>query len=149
MGLPEYEANPETVAEWDAEVNRRLAENPNAIQEMMDKYRSGGKIDKHDQRMMLKYHAALKARINENPTPELIKQYNEAKQLSDIEGGREVAKSLVARKGNIPVEDDLANYLVNEANAAGVQTLPQETINDLKAKYESDQKTIRDLNAVS
>jgi len=146
LGLSEYEQSPETIAEWDAEVNKRLAENPNAIQEMMDKYRAGGKIDKYDQRMMLKYHAALKARINESPTPENIKAYNEAKRLSDIEGGREVAKSLVARKGNIPVEDDLANFLVKEANAAGVETLPQETINELKKKYDADQEVIKQLN---
>jgi len=147
LGLPEYTEKPETIAEWDAEVNNRLSENPNAIQEMLDKYRNKGKIDKYDQRMMLKYHAALKDRINKNPTSENIKQYNEAKILSDIEGGREVAKSLVARKGVIPVEDDLANFLVQEANSAGVETLPQKVIDELKTKYEADQKVIKDLNA--
>lgn len=147
LGLPEYEENPETIAEWDAEVDRRLKENPNAIQEMMDKYRTSGKIDKYDQRMMLKYHAALKARLNEAPTPELVKQYNEAKRLSDIEGGREVAKSLVARKGVTPVVDDLANFLVQEANSEGVETLPQETINELKKKYDADQEVLKQLNA--
>ena len=146
LGLPEYETKPETVAEWDAEVDKRLAENPNAIQEMMDKYRAGGKIDKYDQRMMLKYHASLKARINENPTPKLLKQYHEAKTLSDIEGGREVAKSLVARKGEMPVVDDLTTFLVDEANSNQVETLPQEKINELKKKYEADQEVVRQLN---
>lgn len=147
LGLPEYEAKPETIAQWDAEVDKRLKENPKALQEMMDKYRGKGEIDKYDQRMMLKYHAALKDRVNKNPTSENIKQYAEAKRLSDIRGGQEVAKSLVARKGNIPVEDNLANYLVTEANYLGIETLPQETINDLKIKYEADQKIVSELNA--
>jgi|GEM_PF-3164123 len=147
LGLPEYEEKPETIAEWDAEVDKRLKDNPNAIPEMLKKYRGTGEIDKYDQRMMLKYHAALKDRINKNPTPENIKEYAEAKRLSDIRGGRDVAKSLVARKGTMPVEDDLASFLVQEANAEQVETLPQEKINELKKKYEADQEVIQQLNA--
>jgi len=146
LGLPEYEQNPETVAGWDAEVNKRLSENPNAIQEMIDKYRGKGEIDKYDQRMMLKYHASLKARINKNPTHELLKQYHEAKTLSDVRGGRDVAQSLVARKGETPVVDDLATFLVDEANANRVETLPQEKITELKKKYEADQEVVKQLN---
>lgn len=146
LGFPEYEVSPETVKEWDAEVDKRLSENPNAITEMMDKYRNKSKIDKYDQRMMLKYHASLKARINDNPTSALLKEYNEARNLSNIEGGREVAKSLVARKGSIPVEDNFANYLAEETRVSNVETLPQEQIDGLRKKYEDDQKVIADLS---
>lgn len=149
FGLDEYAENPETIKEWDAEVDKRIAENPNAINEMLTKYRNREKIDKYDQRMMLKYFAHLKAKVNESPTSENLKQLTEAKRLSDIEGGREVAKSLVARKGFSEVKEinDLALYLEEEANSSQVETLPQRVIDELKQKYEANEKVVAQLNA--
>ena len=149
LGLPEYEVSPETVKEWDAEVDKRIQSDPNAIKDMLKRYRNKEKIDKYDQRMMLKYFASLKAKFNKSPNGETLKKIAEAKRLSDIEGGREVAKSLVARKGFTEVKEinDFTNFVLEEANANQVETLPQRTIDELKTKYDADQKVIADLNA--
>jgi len=114
LGLPTYDTKPETMAEWDAEVDKRIKEDTQAISKMLNKLKSGVEADKYDQRMMMRYLASLKARINVSPTNELLNEYKEAKDLSDIMGGREVAKSLVARKGLIPVDDSMAGMLVQE-----------------------------------
>ena len=146
LGLGEYEKSPETIKGWDEQVDKILAENPNAINEMLDKYKSGGKISHIDQRMMFKYHAALKDRINKNPTSELLQQYAEAKTLSDVEGGRNVAKSLAARRGTIEVAPTFADYILDEARAHQLTTLPEQVIKDLKAKYEANEEVVKQLN---
>lgn len=113
LGMADYEQFPETVKEWDIQVDERLRKDPDAINKMLNRLREGKVDDPVDQRMMLKYIASLKDKINKNPTDELLNEFKRARSISDI-AGRTLGKGLVARKGELPVEETLADYLINE-----------------------------------
>lgn len=117
LGFGEYEANPETVAEWDAEAYKRIKEDPQTLPRLIDKMQKGGQPDKVEQRIMAKYVATLKAEIEKNPTNEKIAQIRKVIDLSNMAGGREVGKSLVARKGAFDINDSLAGYFMTEMDA--------------------------------
>ena len=158
LGLPEYEKNPETVEQWDIEANRRIQEEKNAIPNLLDKLKDGKMPTEVEQRMMLKYLASLKAKINADPlNDKLINEYKDAKELSDVVGGREVAKSLVARKGLIPIEDSIGDLMVRKMESLGVDKLTEkqkedviksfEEVNKAKEEAEAKIKILADENA--
>lgn len=139
FGFETYKEDPETIPKWDEEAKERL-KNPKAIPDLLDKMEDRIQPTKVEQRMMIQYIASLKTRMRKNATPELLSEYNRAQRLSNIVGGQDVAKSLRARQGSILVEDNLPNYLSREALAYGVETLPQETIDDLAARFNKEQE---------
>lgn len=136
FGLDIYEADPESHALWNQQADEVLAKNPNAINDLLEKLRKGNMPEPFEQKMMAKYIASLKARIRANPTSDLLREFNRAKNLSNIVGGRMVAKSLVARQGMYPVEDSLAQFLSDEAASQGLETLRQDDIDEATAEYE-------------
>lgn len=125
FGLETYHEDPETVKEWDDAADKRIEKNPNAISELLGKLRNGDQPDKVEQRMMIKYIADLKAKIRENPSDELLTQLKRAKDLSNIVGGREVAKSLRARQGSVPVEDTLGDFMIRDMDSQSVDVLTE------------------------
>ena len=137
FGLDTYETKPETVAQWDEEADKRLKEDPQAIPKLLNKLKNDEQPDKIEQRMMMRYLASLKARIEENATPELIAKYKEGKTLSDIMGGREVGKSLAARRGSTPTVDSLADYLTEDMESAKVDELTPEQIKKNTEEYDA------------
>jgi len=139
FGLDTYEKNPETVKEWDAEADRRLREDPQTIPKLIRKLENRIEPDKIDQRVMMRYMASLKAKIEKTPTNELLAEMKHAKELSDTIGGREVAKSLVARKGLVPVEDSLADYMVADMESLKVDELTKEQKASIKKEYDDIQ----------
>jgi len=136
LGLPDYEKDPETVKGWDEQVNERLAKDPNAVAKMLNRLREGKTDDPIDQRMMLRYIANLKAKINKNPTDELLSEFKRARSISDI-AGRAIGKSLVARKGLLPVEETLADYLLREIEANKDAPLTENQKETVKKEYEN------------
>lgn len=144
FGMETYEQDPETVEQWDAEANERINKNPNAINNLLEKLRKGGMPDAVEQRMMIRYIASLKARLRANPTTDLLREFNRAKNLSNIVGGRLVAKSLRARQANVPVEDSLAQFLSDEAASQGLETLRQDDIDEATQEYERLQELKRE-----
>lgn len=122
MGLPTYEEKPETILEWDAEAAKRIKEDPETVNRLLNKLQKGVEPDKIEQRVMAKYLASLKAKFNETHSDEVMNEYARAKKLSDEIGGREVGKSLVARKALEPVEDSLTDFVYREMedNNAGL-----------------------------
>lgn len=141
LGMPEYEGSPETVAEWDATAVDRLNKDPQAIHKMLNRFENGKIDDPVDQRMMLRYVASLKDRIDKNPSRELLDEFKRARRLSDI-SGRMLGKSLVARKGSIEVSDNLADFLLDKEEAQGFPLRPSQIeaktkeFNDLKKAKE-------------
>lgn len=110
LGLPEYTKDPETFEGWTREANGRLAKNPDAINEIINKLRRGEMPDPVETQIMKMHYAALKGKYNANPTPEGLAELNRTKNLYNI-SGRSEAKSLVARKGLIPVDENtLADF---------------------------------------
>lgn len=142
FGLPLYQESPQTFAEWDAEATKRL-QNPENIDKLLNKMRAEGIPTPVEQRMMIQYIASLRAKMRDNPTSETLKELNRAKDVSNIVGGRMVGQSLVARKGQKPTVDTLDGYLTQWTQSEGVETLPQERINELKQRFDK----INDLKA--
>lgn len=119
LGLGEYEESPEKVKEWDEQAEKRL-EKPNAMHDLLNRMRDGQMPDKVEQRMMIKYVSDLKARLEADPTNDaLLTELKRTKDLSNIVGGREVAKSLRARQGEVPVEKTLPDFLIRDMEANG------------------------------
>jgi hypothetical protein len=145
LGLEPYEKNPETIAEWDAEAAKRISNGE--MPELLSKMRRNEGIDKIEQRMMGQYVAELKSQIDKNPTNELINKLDEAKRLSNIVGGRETAKSLVARKGLFKPDETLSDALLNEKQALGVSELTEKQIESVTQEFNEIKKIRDDLAA--
>ena len=75
IGESEYEGKPvenhETLIE---EAQRKIKENPNAANEVLDKMENGGKITNKDNAVIAIYKATIDAEMAKNPTPELLKR---------------------------------------------------------------------------
>lgn len=110
LGLPEYTQDPETFKLWERQAKDMLAKDPDAINKIINKLRKGDMPDPAETQVMKMHYAALKGKYNTNPTPELLAELNRTKNLYNI-SGRSEAKSLVARKGLIPAdENSLADF---------------------------------------
>jgi len=137
-GFDAYEKEPKKFAEWDAEADKRIADNK--MPELIKRMERGDEIDAVEQRMMGKYIATLNAEVSKNPTKGNIANLKKAVELSDIVGGRQIGQSLVARKGTFLPDDSLGKYIIEETEAYGVKDLPQETINQLKNRFDKEQE---------
>lgn len=145
-GLDTYEKSPERVKEWDEQAAVRLTEE-DALPRLFDKLRNGELPDAVETRMMLQYMGDLMAKIDQNPGDEaLLIQLKRTKDLFNI-AGRLQGKGLAARKGSIPVEERLGDFLVRdmEANKAPLteeqkaQSIKEyEEIKAAKDKYEQE-----------
>lgn len=144
LGFPTYEKDPEGIKEWDEAAKARIEKNQNALPDLLNKMREGVQPDKVEQRMMIQYISDLKAKVNKNPTnDELLNQFKRAKDLSNIVGGREVAKSLVARKGEVLVEETLADELVAKMGRLGVEKLTEKQKEDTAKLFEENEKATK------
>lgn len=127
LGLPDYQGDPETVAGWNFEAAKRIRENPQAIPELLTKMRNGEMPSAVEQRMMAMYVADLQAKIEKNPgSDELLAALKRAKDLSNIVGGRDVAKSLRARQELLPVEETVGDYLNRQQEVSRVEKLTEQ-----------------------
>lgn len=134
FGLPTYEKSPEKVAEWDEQAAKQLRK-PEALNELFTKLRNGIPPDAVETRMMLQYMGDLLAKIDKDPyNRQLQDQLIRTKDLFNI-GGRIQGKGLVARKGSIPVEETLGDFIIKdrEVNKA---PLTDEQISVSKKEYE-------------
>lgn len=144
FGLETYQEAPETIKQWDAQADERFAKDPEAMNKVLNKMRNGGQPDAVEQRMMIKYVADLKAKIRKTPTDELLIQLKRAKDLSNIVGGRDVAKSLRARQGEVPVEETLPDLLVRKMEANQTEVLTPEQKAKVTEQYEELQSAKKD-----
>lgn len=135
LGLPVYEKSPERVAEWDEQAAKKLQQ-PEALENLFTKLRKGELPDHVETRMMLQYMGDIMAKIERDPYNRALQdQLLRTKDLFNI-AGRLQGKGLAARKGQIPVEETLPDFLIRdrEANKA---PLTDEQITISKKEYES------------
>jgi len=151
LGFPEYEAKPETVAEWDAKADQMIKDGYD-IDKLLKSMDNGKMPDKIEQRIIAKYVATLKAKIEATQSDEDIKEMKRVVDISNVIGGREVGKSLAARKGLYPVDDSLAGYFMREMEEVGVDTLTDEQkakitkeYNEIKVAQDAYLKKIEEL----
>lgn len=111
-GLETYEKSPEKVREWDEQAAKKLQE-PNSLNDLFTKLRNGDVPDKVETRMMMQYMSDLMAKIEKNPSNELLNQLKRTKDLFNV-AGREQGKALSARRGTIPVEESLGDFLIRD-----------------------------------
>lgn len=141
FGLPTYEKDPERVSEWDQQAAKKIQE-PGAMDNLFNKLRNGDTPDHVETRMMLQYMSDIVAKIDKDPYNRALQdQLIRTKDLFNV-AGRLQGKALVARKGAIPVEETLGDFLIRdrEANKA---PLTDEQITTSKKEYE-DIKAAKD-----
>lgn len=137
FGLETYQESPEKIPIWDKQADERFAKDPDAMSKLLNKMRNGIQPDAVEQRMMIKYIADLKAKIRANPSDDLLTQLKRAKDLSNIVGGRDVAKSLRARQGEIPVEEqEVGDFMVTKMEANAVSKLTEEQKESVAQHYD-------------
>lgn len=135
LGFDQYEKNPETIKQWDVEAEKKIKEGYN-IAKLIDSMERGFQPDKIEQRIIAKYVVTLKSEIEKNPTNENISDMKRVVEVSNLSGGREVAKSLAARRGSLPIEDSLAGFFVRELDANHNEPLNKTQIENVKKEYE-------------
>jgi len=134
FGLPTYEKSPEKVAEWDEQATKQL-QKPGALDELFTKLRNGITPDHVETRMMLQYMGDLLAKIDKDPyNRQLQDQLIRTKDLFNV-AGRIQGKALVARKGSVPVEETLGDFLMRDRESNKAQ-LTDEQIRVSKKEYE-------------
>ena len=90
---------------------------------------------------MAKYISSLEAEMEKNPSPLKLAELVAAIKASDVAGGRETARSLVARRGMQLRDDSLASFMVREQEDANAgEPLNQEQIDKVKKEYEEIQE---------
>lgn len=136
LGLSTYEADPETVSQWDAQARERFAKDPDALSKLITKLRNGEGVDKVETRMMIMHMADLMARYEKNPSRELLNEINRTKNLYNI-SGREKGKELVARKGSMPVAENLAQFHQQDTEWNNNVPLTDEQIAKSTKEYEA------------
>lgn len=144
LGLPTYEKSPEKVSEWDQQAAQKLQQ-PEALNDLFKKLRDGILPDHVETRMMLQYMGDLKAKIEKDPYNRTLQdQFLRTKDIFNI-AGRLQGKGLAARKGSIPVEETLPDFIMRdrEANQA---PLTDDQITVSKKEYE-DIKAANDAYA--
>jgi hypothetical protein len=138
-GFDTYEKSPERVREWDEQAAKKLQE-PNALNDLFTKLRNGETPDKVETRMMLQYLADLKAKIEANPSNELLDQLKRTKDLFNV-AGREQGKALRARQGEIPAEESLGDFLIRDMDANKGAPLTEEQKSTAINEYNEIKKT--------
>jgi hypothetical protein len=134
LGFDTYEKSPEKVREWDEQAAQRLTQ-PEALTELFTKLRNGVPPDPVETRMMVQYMGDLMAKIDVNPGDEaLLEQAKRAKDLFNI-AGRLQGKSLVARKGSIPAEERLGDFLIRDMEVNKAPLTEQQKAQSIK-EYE-------------
>jgi hypothetical protein len=142
LGLPEYSKDPESFDSWTREAKDRLAKDPDAVNKLVNKLRNGDMPDPVETQMMKMHFAALKERYNNNPTPELRAELARTKDLYNI-SGRNLGKSLGARKGLIPQEDSLADFHMRDVEYNKNAPLTDEQVVQSTKEF-NEIKTARD-----
>lgn len=146
LGLPKYEGSPEKVSEWDQQAATKLANDPNALPDLFNKLRNAIPPDAVETRMMIQYFGDLMGKIDSNPyDTDLQNQLLRTKDLFNI-AGRVQGKALVARKGLIPAEERLGDFILKdrEANRA---PLTEEQTRQSVAEFEAIKKAKDELDA--
>jgi hypothetical protein len=139
LGFSEYEKSPETIEQWDAEADSRIRAGYN-IEDLLSRMSLGEQPDKIEQRIISKYVATLKAKIEQDPSDANLSEMKRVLQLSDIAGGREVGKSLVARKGLRPVDNSLAGFFIREMEELEVEVLTPTQKENIQKEYDEIKK---------
>ena len=137
LGFEEYEKNPETNAQWNAEADARIKKNPKAVQTLLNKMQKGHIPDKVEQKMIGKYVAALDGEIQKTGSNSAIAEMRRVIDLSNVAGGREAAKSLAARKGIYKINDSFSGYMMTEMDANLEAPLTDKQKATVKKEYDN------------
>lgn len=144
LGFQAYEKDPETVEQWDKEADERIKDGE--IGAVIEKLEKGDMPTDVEQRMIAKYVAELKSQVEKNPTNEKLSELKYVIELSDIVGGREVAKSLVARKGTFYADESLSGYLIREMEEEGVSELTEGQKTTARKEFEDISKARKEFD---
>lgn len=137
-GLPEYDKISKSEAELNAQADKAM-EDGYKVPELINRMEKGELPKDYEQVILRKFISSVSAEIAENPSSENIGLYKRALDVSDAIGGSELARSLAARRGLVVKENNLANFILDEMNAFGVDSLPKEVIGELKTEWDQSE----------
>lgn len=137
LGLEAYEKTIKTDKELNRKADAALKEGYN-ITGLINRLQKGALPTDLEQIIARKYVSSLEAVNNKTPSNENIAKIREIRNALDTQRS-ELGRALRAGSGEILVEDNLSNFLMDEMDAIGVNELSESAINDLKAKYEKGQ----------
>ena len=135
MGFDEYERVGKGDINLNAKADAAIADGSIKVGDILAKIENGDATTDVEQVILRKYIVSLEASIAKSPNAESISELKRAIDLSD-QSGTAAGRALAARKGSLVREDNLANFLMDEMAADGLNNLTQQEIDDLKKKWE-------------
>lgn len=132
LGLEEVKR----VSKSDIELKKQADEwmEKNSIPDLITKLEKGALPSDIENVVMRNYISSLEAKNDKSPSAELLKDINRATKV--ITSARsELGRALRSGVGEIAIEDNLSNFLLDEMDAMGVNTMPQSMIDELAEKY--------------
>ena len=134
LGMPEYKgAERTTHSELIDNAKKAIAENPNIANEVIDKYRSGGKMTAEDNAILAEYKASLDFQLENNPSKKIFDKITEILDVLEPSGS-EAGKLLESRKLLSAKQDNLSNFLLDKQMSQGA-TLSEKQVVEETAKY--------------
>lgn len=133
LGLEEVKRLRKADAERNSQADKWV-EDGNSIPDLLKRLEKGGLPTDVENVVLRKYISSLEARNNKNPTAELLADINRATKVV-TESRSELGRALRAGVGEVEVVDNLSNFLLDEMDSLGIDSMPQSMIDELKAKY--------------
>ena len=124
------------VSKSDVELKKQADDwmEKNSIPDLITKLEKGALPSDIENVVMRNYISSLEAKNDKSPSAELLKDINRATKV--ITSARsELGRALRSGVGEIAIEDNLSNFLLDEMDAMGVNTMPQSMIDELAEKY--------------
>lgn len=138
LGMEEIERLRKSDVELGKQAQKWI-EDGNSIPDLLKRLEKGALPTDVENVVLRDYISSLEARNNKKPTAELMSDINRATKL--VTSSRsELGRALRAGVGEVEVVDNLSNFILDEMDAMGVETIPQDLIDELADKYAKGQE---------
>ena len=138
LGMEEIERLRKSDVELGKQAQKWI-EDGNSIPDLLKRLEKGALPTDVENVVLRDYISSLEARNNKKPTAELMADINRATKL--VTSSRsELGRALRAGVGEVEVVDNLSNFILDEMDAMGVETIPQDLIDELADKYAKGQE---------
>ena len=144
IGLGEYEPTKESFEQWDREADAAI-EKGYSVEGLLHKMETDENFSPSpvENSILKKYISTLEAKIEENPSKELLEQQKRLATAVSL-AGTKVARQLASRRGASDPMDNLSNFLLDKEISQGAP-LSESQIREEKAKYSEVKKARKEL----
>lgn len=134
LGMEEYEREGRETNPELQQRARKLVSEGYDIDKLLQKLKGGAPATALENAVMAEYKASLEAAIEKDPTPELVKKLKDFVAVQDP-AATALGKALQSLKLTTTREDNLANFLMDKMDAAGVTELSPDQIREQTDLY--------------